>query len=237
MQRPTLKPTINQTFVIVANPLDKSGDYDFAAILKESRRLESAGKVQQACEVRFQAFQRLVELLPDDDSTIELDWEDNTTRSALTLINLSSIDHFLVGDFELCAAMLELLLELDSEDHLGAISRLAYAYIALEEYELYDEIQCDINERSADGALLALWSDFRRRGTLNEASVRGLKTRFAHIYDEFVADQHPVDESFLAEMDKEKPSRSALARELWLQTEHLWNIFPEFIEALRQTRK
>ncbi len=236
MQRPRLKPTIHQTFVIVPNPNDNSGDYEFDAILEESRRLESAGQVEKACDVRYQAFQRLVELLPDDLSETELEWEDGNTRSALMLINFSSIDHFLVGDFELCAAMLEMLLELDSEDHLEATTRLAYAYLALEEYDLYDEIINDISDRYADKTILALWCDFRRNGILSEGYLRRLKTRFSHFYEEFMAEQHPIDEFYLTEIEKEKPSRRALARELWLQTEHLWKLFPGFIEALRQTR-
>ena len=145
MQKPKLKPTIHQTFVIVPNPNDKSGDYDFAAILEESRRLETQGQVEKACDLRYQAFQRLVDLLPEDHSELELEWEDEHTRDAMMLINFSSIDHFLVGDFEMCAAMLEMLLELDSEDHLEATTRLAYAYLALEEYDLYDEIINDIS--------------------------------------------------------------------------------------------
>ena len=149
MQKPRLKPTVNQTFIIVPNPGDRSGDYDFAAILDASRKLEQSGEVERACDMRYQAFQRLVELLPDDGE-VELEWEDRTTQHALMLIESSSIDHFLVGDFEMCAAMLEMLLELDSEDHLGVVTRLAYAYIALEEYELYDEIEGDIGDLTAD---------------------------------------------------------------------------------------
>ena len=236
MQKPRLKPTIHQTFVIVPNANDRSGDYDFAAILEDSHRLELKGEVEKACDMRYQAFQRLVELLPDD-SEIELEWEDENTRAALFLINFSSIDHFLVGDFELCAAMLEMLLELDSEDHLEATTRLGYAYLALEEYDLYDEIINDISDRYADKTILALWYDWRRNGVLTEGHLRRFQTRFAHFYEEFTRDEHPTDEDYLTEIAKDKPARCALARELWLQTEHLWKRFPDFVEALKATRK
>ena len=236
MQKPRLKPTVNQTFIIVPNPGDRSGDYDFAAILDASRKLEQSGEVERACDMRYQAFQRLVELLPDDGE-IELEWEDRTTQHALMLIESSSIDHFLVGDFEMCAAMLEMLLELDSEDHLGVVTRLAYAYIALEEYELYDEIEGDIGDRTADKLILKLWSDVRRNGALDKGALGRLKSRYAEVYDEFVADTHPADESYIADIESERPSRRALARELWLQTEHLWREFPELVEALRASRK
>ena len=235
MQKPELKPTINQTFVLTPAEGDKSGAYNFGAILEQSRRLERQGKIEKACDVRYQAFQRLVALLPED-AEIELDWEDDYTQSALHLINYSSIDHFLVGDYEMCAAMLELMLELDSEDHLEATTRWAYAYIALEEYELYDEIGGDINDRSADKAILALWSEYRQKGTLNDGHLRNLRTRLADYYGEFTADSHPADEAFMTDIAGEKPSRRALARELWLQTEHLWKQFPEFIDALKATK-
>ena len=235
MQKPELKPTINQTFVLTPAEDDKSGAYDFGKILEQSRRLERQGQIEKACDVRYQAFQRLVELLPED-AEIELDWEDDYTQSALHLINYSSIDHFLVGDYEMCAAMLELMLELDSEDHLEATTRLAYAYIALEEYELYDEIAGDINDRTADKAILTLWCEYRQKGTLNDAQLRNLRTRHSDYSAEFTADSHPADEAFISEIAKEKPSRSALARELWLQTEHLWKQFPEFICALKATK-
>ena len=53
-------------------------------------------------------------------------------------------------------------------------------------------------------------------------------------YAEFKAAEHPVSAAYLADIDSEHPSREALARELWLQTEHLWNQFPGFIEALQK---
>ena len=41
---------------------------------------------------------------------------------ALELIRASAIDHFLINDFEMSAALLELLLELDPEDHLRGVN-------------------------------------------------------------------------------------------------------------------
>ena len=39
---------------------------------------------------------------------------------------------------------------------------------------------------------------------------------------------------YLADIESERPSREAQARELWLQTEHLWTQFPGFVEALKK---
>ena len=55
----------------------------------------------------------------------------------------------------------------------------------------------------------------------------------AGFYAEFTSNVHEVTPEYLADIESEKPLRQTLARELWLQTEHLWAQFPGFIEALR----
>ncbi|EKC44348.1 hypothetical protein OBE_17529, partial [human gut metagenome] len=35
-------------------------------------------------------------------------------------------------------------------------------------------------------------------------------------------------------IESERPSVQAQARELWLRTENLWTLFPDFIAALRR---
>jgi hypothetical protein len=42
-----------------------------------------------------------------------------------------------------------------------------------------------------------------------------------------------VSDEYLNDIESEHPSRESQARELWLQTEHLWTQFPGFIEALQ----
>lgn len=237
MSKPRLKPTIEQSFIIVPDPADTTGAYDFGKILEDSHRLEREGQIQQACDMRYQAFQRLYELLPENHSETQLEWEDDNTRAALMLINLSSIDHFLIGDFEMCAGMLELLLDLDPEDHLDATTRLGYTYIAMGEYDLYDEITNDISDRYPDKTILSLWSDFRRSGTINDGYLRRFKSRFADYFKEFTSTEHTADAAYLAEIEKDHPSRAARAREMWLQTEHLWKLYPDFIEALRNAKQ
>ena len=98
----------------------------------------SARAVEEACNERFRAFQRLAGLLPDDEEVV-LAWNHRNTRAALELLHASAVDHFLIDDFEMSAAMLELLLELDPEDHLEGIVLLAFDYVALDERELFDE--------------------------------------------------------------------------------------------------
>lgn len=218
-----LQPTAEQTWRILEG--------DFEAAIVDSQLLEQQGDIAGACEARYAAFRRLMELLPDDQA-IALDWDDVPTRAALLLTELSAIDHFLTSDFELCAAMLELLLELDPEDHTEATKRLSYCYIALEEWELLDEIIDDISDKHAEKSLLKLWAGLRREGRLDEGEARHLRTHFPEVYHEFTAADHPADEAYLADIRQPRPSKTALARELWLQTEHLWAQFPDFIVAL-----
>ncbi|MDR0907368.1 MAG: tetratricopeptide repeat protein [Rikenellaceae bacterium] len=229
-----LKPTADQTFQIVAVD-DAAGLYDFGAILEQARQMERAGAVKEACDARYQAFQRIYDLLPEGEETI-LDWHDANTQSAVILINGTAIDHFLIGDWEMTAAMHELVLEIDPEDHLEATTRLAYIYIAMNEGDSFDEVINDVSDKYADKQILLLWSEWRRVGRLPEGNLHRFKTRFTPYYQEFIAAEHPVSEQYLADIDSERPSAEALARELWLQTEHLWLLFPDFIEALRKTQ-
>lgn len=227
MQKAFLNPTPDQTFEVVGD-----GPYNFAWVLAHSRTLEAAGDVEGACNERYEAFQRLAELIPDGEE-VNLEWNHRNSRAALELILASAVDHFLIRDFELSAALLELLLELDPEDHLEGSELLAYDYLALDEQELFDEVVNDVSDKSASRGILLLWSAFRRDGKLPEGELKRFRTRFAPYFTEFTADEHPADERYLNDIAGERPTPAAQARELWLQTEHLWELWPGFIEALR----
>lgn len=229
MQRATLKPTPDQTF-----ELHGSGPYDFARTLDESRRLEAKGQYEEACNSRFQAFQRLMGLLPDDEEII-LEWNHRNSRAAIELLNASAVDHFLVGDYEMSAAQLELLLELDPEDHLEASNLLAFDYQAMDEQELFDEVINDVSDKHADRIILLLWAGLQRDGKLPQGELKRFKERYAIYYREFTAEEHPADEEYLRSIESERPSPEAEARELWLRTESLWSRFPQFIEALKRS--
>lgn len=229
--KPYFRPTAENTYIFERG--EDNSMYDFGKILADSRRQESSDIVK-ACNMRFEAFQRFTELVPDNDEVI-LDWEDKNNRGVLELIYASGIDHFLASDWEMAAAMFEMLLDLDPEDHLEATKPLAYSYIALGEYELFDEIIDDISDKYPEKPLLNLWAEYRRTGKIPSGEFTHLKKKFSHIYDEFTAGEHPVDERYLQDIEGERPSKHAVARELWLQTEHLWVAFPGFIEALKKS--
>lgn len=227
MQKNYLRPTPDQTFEIEA-----AGDYDFQQILSRARQMQEAGKVAEACNERFKACQCLQALLPDGEEVI-LEWSHRNTRAALQVLHASAVDHFLIDDFEMSAALLELLLELDPEDHEEAVVMLAFDYVALDEQELFDEVVNDISDKYASRTVLLLWSAFRRDGRLPEGELRRFRSRFTPWFVEFTATEHPADEVYLRDIEGEHPSHEAQARELWLQTENLWRRWPEFIDALQ----
>ena len=224
-----LTPTSENTFRISYT----SSEFNLGKVLEASKEFELDGEIEIACNMRFEAFQRLMESIPDDEE-ITLEWDSVENQNALLLVNYSAIDHFLVGDFEMSAAMLELILELDPEDHLEATKRLAYAYIALEEYELYDEIINDISDKYVEKELLNIWSEYRRTGKILEGEMIRFKKSFHVYYEEFKLDEHPISNEYLNDIESERPSRESLARELWLQTEHLWILHPDFITELKK---
>ena len=230
MLKATLEPTPDQTFEVIGE-----GPYDFEKVLSQTRRMERAGHVEEACNARFQAFQRLAELIPEDEE-VNLEWNHRNSRAVLELIQASAIDHFLINDFEMSAALLELLLELDPEDHLEGSQLLAFDYLAMGEEELFDEVINDVSDKSPARELLLLWSAYRRDGTLPEGELKRFRTHFAPWFAEFTATEHPADEAYLRDIESERPSAAAQARELWLQTENLWDLWPVFIEALRAAR-
>lgn len=228
MQPFELKPTADQTFELIGRGL-----YDFVRVLRDAQASQQQGRVEQACNLRFQASQRLMEALPEDEEVI-LEWNHANSRAAIEVLHASAIDHFLISDFELSAALLELQLELDPEDHLEGSTLLAFDYQAMDEQELFDEVINDVSDKQPERVLLMLWAGFRRDGALPIGELKRFKERFAPYYAEFVADLHPADEAYLQAIESERPTREAEARELWLRTEPLWQQFPEFIEALRR---
>lgn len=230
MPKAYLNPTPDQTFEIIGE-----GPYNFANVLAHSREMQAADDVEGACNERYQAFQRLAELVPEDEE-VNLEWNHANSRAALELIYASAIDHFLINDFEMSAALLEMLLELDPEDHLEASELLAFDYLAVDEQELFDEVINDVSDKSPGRAVLLLWAAFRSDNTLPEGELQRFKRHFAPFFTEFTAEEHPVDELYLREIDSERPSGAVQARELWLKTENLWVLWPGFIEALRAAK-
>lgn len=230
MQKASLNPTPDQTFEVHGE-----GPYNFTRVLARTRELQASGEFEEACNERFQAFQRLAELIPEDEE-VNLEWNHTNSRAAMELIHASAIDHFLINDFDMSAALLELLLELDPEDHLEGSELLAFDYLAMDERELFDEVVNDVSDKYASRQILLLWSAFRNDGRLPEGELQYFKTHFAPYFIEFIATEHLADDAYLDDIESEHASVQAQARELWFRTENLWTLWPGFIEALRAAK-
>ena len=223
MKNIELIPTADQTFEI------RGGD--FARRLNESRRAERGGEVERACEMRFESFRRIAALLPDDEEVV-LEWNDAETRAAVETMHATAVDHFLIDDFEMSAGVCELLLEVDPEDHCDTTTLAAQSYAALGEYDSFEAVAADMAEGTAVRSVLEMFVSLRRDGRIPAEAVEEFRRRHPQCHAEFTAAEHPADADYLRDIESANPSREAQARELWLRTENLWRIHPEFVAAL-----
>ena len=220
-------PTPDQTF-----ELEGGAKYNFIRAKERIDELDRAGRYAEACEARYQGFQLLADALPEDEP-MPLRWEHANSRAAIMILHGSAIDHFRIGDLEMAMAQLELLLDCDPEDHLDAINLLALCYATVEEWELYDEVELDLTDKSAESVVARLWASWRRDGEVDKEALSLLRSKFKPYFAEFTAVEHPDDDAFRQDIMSERPSQGAQAREWWLLTEPLWAEFPEFIESLK----
>ena len=221
-------PTPDQTF-----ELEGGAKYNFIRAKERIDELDRAGRYAEACEARYQGFQLLADALPEDEP-MPLRWEHANSRAAIMILHGSAIDHFRIGDLEMAMAQLELLLDCDPEDHLEAINLLALCYATVEEWELYDEVELDLTDKSAESVVARLWASWRRDGAVDKGALSLLRSKFKPYYAEFTAVEHPDDDAFRQDIMSERPSQGAQAREWWLLTEPLWAEFPEFVAAMRK---
>ena len=220
-------PTPDQTF-----ELEGGAKYNFIRAKERIDELDRAGRYAEACEARYQGFQLLADALPEDEP-MPLRWEHANSRAAIMILHGSAIDHFRIGDLEMAMAQLELLLDCDPEDHLEAINLLALCYATVEEWELYDEVELDLTDKSAESVVARLWASWRRDGAVDKGALSLLRSKFKPYFAEFTAVEHPDDDAFRQDIMSERPSQGAQAREWWLLTEPLWAEFPEFIDSLK----
>ena len=226
--KPIFNPTPDQTF-----ELEGRGEHNFIKHKEHIDALIAEERFAEACEARYQAFQLLADILPEDEA-MPLRWEHANSRAAVVILHGSAMDHFRIGDLEMAMAQLEMLLDCDPEDHLEGINLLALCYIAMEEWEAYEDIEIDLTEKSAEAVVARLWASFVRDGEVDKALLTLLKSRHQAFYAELTAVEHPDDDAFRKDIQSERPSQRAEAREWWLMTEPLWAEFPEFIESLNR---
>lgn len=220
-------PTTDQEF-----ELEGSGKYNFVRSKAAIDKLVAEGRYAEACEARYEAFMTLAEALPEDEA-MPLSWNHANSRAAVSILYGSAVDHFRIGDLEMAMAQLELLLDTDPEDHFEGVNLLALCYVAMQEWEAFDELTIDLTDKSAEAVVARLWAAFVREGELDGSLLKLLSSRHKSYYEELLLDEHPDNETFRREISSERPTPRAEAREWWLLTEPLWSEFPEFIEALR----
>lgn len=207
----------------------------FAAREALAIRLTESGRIAEACQLRLDGCTLVNDLLDEtDDDLLTLDWEDDYTAQALSMVYDSAIDHFTIGDFEMATAMLELLIDRDPEDHLNASEWLIFCYVALEEWELFDETTEQLPAESQTTRLAGYWSAFRRGERSPEEICRAMAAETPALYHEWRATHHEITPDYLADIESKRPTAAAEARRLWLRTEALWREFPEFTTALQQ---
>ena len=220
-------PTADQMF-----ELEGRGRYNFVRHKESIDALVKEGRYDEACEARYEAFQLLVDVLPEDEA-MPLRWEHANSRAAVSVLYGSAVDHFRIGDLEMAMAQLELLLDCDPEDHFEGVNLLALCYVAMEEWELFDDLSIDLTDKSAEAVVARLWASYRSEGEVDKALLSLLKSRHKAYYEELCLEEHLDDEAFRRDIESERPSQRAEAREWWLLTEPLWREFSEFLEALK----
>lgn len=185
-----------------------------------------------AADMRFEAVQRLVDALGEEE--VHLDWDDAPTRSAMELLYAAGADQLLVGEVETAVALWETLLAVDEEDHLSVSVPLAFGYVELEDFDCWEEMMFSISSKSPEYHLLTLWAEYRRTGGVERDALRTLRSRHKVWFEEFIADEHPVDEEYLADSRAERPSPRTEARELFFATAPLWERNANFLKTIKK---
>ncbi|MBQ8437499.1 MAG: tetratricopeptide repeat protein [Alistipes sp.] len=221
MARITINPTSSGLWHV-----DGLGDE-----LRRSREREKESWAA-AADMRFEAVQRLVDVLGEEE--VHLDWEHRPTRAAMELLYAAAADQFVVGETETAAALWEMLLEVDEEDHMSVSVLLAFCYVELEDYDCWDEMMFSISPKTPEYHLLTLWAEYRRTGGVDRDALRALRSRHKVWAEEFFAEEHPIDEAYIKDSHAERPSPQTEARELYFATAPLWERNANFMKTIKK---
>ena len=224
-----LQPTANQTFRLIGY----GSRGNLAARLEQSYKAEQSGDYQTACQLRYEAFEDILSTLPDDEqSVVTLDRNHPNTLAAMETMLASAVDNYLAGEGEMAAAQLELLLDCDDEDPLEATPVLALCYAMIGEWECLEDIDTDLGDKTALAPLLRALREYVTTGKIEGATMSQL-SRFKEFMIELKRADHPTDDTYLGDISSERPSRAALARELYLRAEPALALYPDFLSELK----
>lgn len=221
-----LQPTVNQLFRLVSN----GARGNLVVRLEQSYKAEQSGDYELACAMRYEAFEDIYGLLPEDD-VVELDRNHPNTLAAMEIMLASAVDNYLAGEGEMAAAQAELLLDCDSEDPLEATPILALCYAMIGEWECLEDIDGDLGDKSAIAPLLRALRQSVVGGEIESKTIAEL-TRFKEFVAELKSQTHDTDESYLRDISSDRPSRAALARELYLRCEPALALYSDFMPLL-----
>ena len=223
-----LQPTSNQNFRIVGH----GSRGNLAARLDASVAAANSGDIDTACNMRYEAFQDIMACLPDDDSVVELDRNHGNTLAAMRTIYYSALDSYLIADYEMASAQLELLIDCDNEDPLEATPLLALCYCGLGEWECLEDIDTDLGDKSIMQPLCRAISSFVQTSTCDSAAIAQLK-RDREFCCELCSDSHPTDESYSRDIYSDHPSKKAIARESYLLCEPILKLHNGLLPTLK----
>ena len=166
-----------------AGQIRLGGDY-FTRQLRRSREIERKNAYAEACELRIEAVEVLLDVLGDEGPA--LDWDDENSRAALELLYMSGVDHLGINEIPTAVALWEALSERDEEDHFATSIPLAFCYVVLEDFDCLESVLFDISPKRPEYHLLMLWQEHFRSGGIDIDSLRELRTRhktwFAEIW-------------------------------------------------------
>jgi hypothetical protein len=152
----------------------------------------------------------------------------------MELLYAAGADQFIVGEVETAVALWEILLAVDEEDHMSVSVPLAFGYVELEDFDCLEEMLFSISSKTPEYHLLTLWAEYRRTGGVDRDALRTLRSRHKVWLEEFLADEHPIDEEYLADSQSERPSQRTEARELFFATAPLWERNANFLKTIKK---
>ena len=95
-----LQPTVNQTFRLIGN----SARGNLNARLEQSYKAEQNDDYPEACMIRYEAFEDILAILPDDEEgAVTLDRTHPNTLAAMEIILASAVDSYLADEGEVAA--------------------------------------------------------------------------------------------------------------------------------------
>lgn len=206
------------------------GGEQLSALLRRSHSLAAQGNIAEACELRLEGVEALLNAIGEEE--VRLEWDNKESRAAMELLYLSASDHLAIGEIETAATLWEQLLAVDDEDHLEAVIMVALCYVALEEWDCLEDALFNISPKIAEYQLINLWAEYRKSGGIDMDALHTLRTRHKAWWAEFTATEHPADETFLNDRRAERPSQQTEAREFWFASEVIWQMNKNFLTTI-----